>query len=82
VLLKDVNDSALQLCALSEKLFALGVMPYYLHCLDKARGTGHFEVAQHLALALHQQLQRLLPGYLVPKLVSEQAGAAYKLPLN
>lgn len=82
VLLRNVNDSVLALHALSEKLFDLGVMPYYLHLLDKATGTGHFEVTKPKALALYKQLQILLPGYLVPKLVSEQAGAAYKIPLS
>lgn len=81
VLLKGVNDSVTILGALSEKLFTLGILPYYLHLLDKAKGTGHFEVSAATALDLYQQLQVLLPGYLVPKLVSEQAGAAYKIPL-
>ncbi|MEQ1636371.1 MAG: EF-P beta-lysylation protein EpmB [Methylococcales bacterium] len=82
VLLKDVNDSASVLQALSEKLFSLNVMPYYLHLLDKATGTGHFEVAKPVAIRIYQQLQELLPGYLVPKLVSEQAGAAYKISVS
>lgn len=81
VLLKGINDSVTVLTTLSEKLLMLGVLPYYLHLLDKAKGTGHFEVSEKIALDLYQQLQTLLPGYLVPKLVSEQAGAAYKIPL-
>ncbi len=79
VLLKDINDSTEQLCRLSEKLFALGIMPYYLHLLDKATGTGHFEVDQETAIALMNQVKQQLPGYLVPKLVREQAGAANKI---
>ncbi len=82
VLLKGVNDSVDSLCDLSQKLMDIGVLPYYLHTLDKAKGTGHFEVSKTVALGLYQQLQMLLPGYLVPKLVSEQAGAAYKTPLH
>jgi L-lysine 2,3-aminomutase len=46
--------------------------------LDKATGTAHFEVKQATALKIHQQLQNNLPGYLVPKLVKEQAGKASK----
>lgn len=79
VLLKGVNDQVGALVALSERLFACRVLPYYLHLLDKASGTGHFEVSEQQALSLYQQLQIRLPGYLVPKLVREQAGAAYKL---
>ncbi|MCK9618924.1 MAG: EF-P beta-lysylation protein EpmB [Methylobacter sp.] len=78
VLLKGVNDDAEVLCELSEQLFSHGIIPYYLHLLDKATGTGHFEVSETEALALMQQVQAALPGYLVPKLVKEQAGATSK----
>lgn len=78
VLLKGVNDNAEQLCALSERLFSHGIIPYYLHSLDKANGTGHFEVAESEALKLINQVQQTLPGYLVPKLVKEQAGGTSK----
>ena len=79
VLLKNINDSATTLVALSEKLFTLGVLPYYLHLLDKASGTHHFEVNQTVAISLMQQIKEQLPGYLVPKLVREQAGAKNKI---
>ena len=78
VLLKGVNDDAEVLCHLSEKLFEQNVIPYYLHVLDKASGTGHFEVSNKEALALIERVQALLPGYLVPKLVRERAGALAK----
>jgi EF-P beta-lysylation protein EpmB len=79
VLLKGVNDCAEELCRLSETLFAAGVLPYYLHLLDRAEGTGHFEVPEPEAAAIMRQVQQNLPGYLVPKLVREQAGALSKL---
>jgi L-lysine 2,3-aminomutase len=78
VLLKGVNDNPKILCDLSENLFRYGIMPYYLHLLDKATGTGHFEVPKAEALAIYQQVQSNLSGYLVPKLVNERAGAAFK----
>jgi EF-P beta-lysylation protein EpmB len=78
VLLKGVNDNAEVLGELSEKLFAIGIIPYYLHLLDKASGTGHFELEESRAVDIMAQLQAALPGYLVPKLVKEQAGAASK----
>lgn len=78
VLLKEVNDDVFQLAQLSEGLFSLGIMPYYLHLLDKASGTAHFEVSKTVAVLLMQQLQAQLPGYLVPKLVKEEAGKAAK----
>lgn len=78
VLLKGVNDDAKVLGELSEQLFGHGIIPYYLHLLDKATGTGHFEVSEAKALTLIRQVQANLPGYLVPKLVKEQAGARSK----
>ncbi|GFO73143.1 L-lysine 2,3-aminomutase [Bathymodiolus japonicus methanotrophic gill symbiont] len=78
VLLKGINDNAQVLQALSEKLFTTGVLPYYLHLLDKAKGTAHFEMSQIKAIKLHQKLQQVLPGYLVPKLVKEQQGEVAK----
>lgn len=81
VLLKGVNDSAAILAELSETLFSLGVIPYYLHLLDRVTGTAHFEVAEDQATALMAVLRRRIPGYLAPRLVREQAGAAAKTPV-
>lgn len=78
VLLKGVNDEVTTLCELSEQLFTHGIIPYYLHILDKATGTGHFEVPENEARALLQHVQQHLPGYLVPKLVKEVAGTKSK----
>lgn len=78
VLLAGVNDQADTLQALSQRLFQLGVLPYYLHVLDKVQGSAHFEVSLPRAQEIYAQLQCLLPGYLVPKLVREQAGKAHK----
>jgi L-lysine 2,3-aminomutase len=52
-----------------------------LHLLDRVQGAAHFEVDETRAKALHQALRERLPGYLVPQLVREQAGAASKTPL-
>lgn len=81
VLLKGVNDSSQALAALNEKLFDCGVLPYYLHMLDMVQGAAHFAVAEERAKEIMHELRLSLPGYLVPRLVREQAGAPYKLPL-
>jgi EF-P beta-lysylation protein EpmB len=80
VLLKGINDSADALIALSQALFAAGVLPYYLHLLDKAKGTAHFDVPDEQADHLMRVLLRSLPGYLVPRLVREEAGQPHKTP--
>ena len=78
VLLAGVNDSVAALADLSESLFAARVLPYYLHLLDKVQGAAHFDVAASRALTLHRELAARLPGYLVPRLVREVAGAPAK----
>ncbi len=81
VLLRGVNDSVDALAALSERAYAAGVLPYYLHQLDRVAGTAHFEVADEEARSLHAALSARLSGYLVPKLVREVAGDPAKRPL-
>lgn len=81
VLLKGVNDDASVLSQLSHKLFAQGILPYYLHQLDRVAGSAHFEVEDDMACRILEQLRQQLPGYLVPKLVREIAGEANKTPL-
>ena len=81
VLLKGVNDSVDALVELSQSLFAVGVTPYYLNLLDRVRGTAHFEVPEAQARDLMRGLRFRLPGYLVPRLVREVAGAPGKMPL-
>jgi L-lysine 2,3-aminomutase len=67
---------------LSERLFEVGVMPYYLHLLDRVRGAAHFEVGDEEARGLYRGLLGVLPGYLVPRLVREVPGAGAKVPLG
>lgn len=81
VLLRGVNDDVDTLAALSERGFDAGVLPYYLHQLDRVRGAAHFEVSDGRARALHRALSARLSGYLVPKLVREVAGDPGKRPL-
>ena len=81
VLLAGVNDDLDTLCELQEKCFASGVLPYYLHLLDRVRGAAHFEVDEVGARQLHAGLRSRLPGYLVPRLVREVPGARGKVPV-
>ncbi len=81
VLLRGVNDDADTLVDLSERLANLGVLPYYLHQLDRVRGAAHFEVPIDNGLRLIEELRRRLPGYAVPRYVREVAGEPYKVDL-
>lgn len=79
VLLAGVNDSVDALASLSERLVAIGVVPYYLHLLDRVRGTAAFEVDEPRARRLHAALKARLPGYAVPRLAREVPGESAKV---
>ena len=81
VLLKGVNHSATILSELSYRLFDAGIMPYYLHVLDKVKGAHHFDLMPNDINQIYTELLANLPGYLVPKLVQEIAGEKNKTPL-
>jgi EF-P beta-lysylation protein EpmB len=82
VLLRGVNDSVEALEALSRRLFAIGVLPYYLHLLDPVAGAAHFEVPEPVARQLWSGLSDRLPGYLVPRLAREVPGEGAKRVLG
>ena len=81
VLLAGVNDTVEAQAELAAASFEAGILPYYLHTLDRVAGAAHFESGADTA-ALMEGLRRRLPGYLVPRLVREEAGGAYKTPLD
>lgn len=82
VLLKSINDDVQSQVDLSETLFDAGVLPYYLHLLDKVNGAVHFDSDEQQAIAMMHQLYKKLPGFLVPKLVREIGGQAHKTPID
>jgi len=82
VLLQGVNDDATTLLNLHDTLFQYGVVPYYLHLLDRVAGAAHFEVDETTAVEIVSALRERVPGYLVPQLVREIAGAANKSPIG
>jgi len=45
-------------------------------------GAAHFDCSLSDIHATYQEVQRQLPGYLVPKLVKEEAGRPYKTLLS
>ena len=82
VLLSGVNDDVQILKRLSHQLFTAGILPYYLHLLDKVAGASHFWVDDETAKQLMRKLTRELSGYLVPRLMREEAGKASKTPID
>lgn len=82
VLLRGINNDADALCALSERLGEVGIMPYYLHLLDRVAGAAHFQVDLREARRLLRSMRARLPGFLVPRLAREDAGRASKTVLG
>ncbi|OCG23889.1 EF-P beta-lysylation protein EpmB [Gilliamella sp. wkB108] len=78
VLLKNINDDVNVLAQLSNKLFDAGILPYYIHLLDKVQGAAHFLVSDSEAKQLMQRLASCVSGYLVPKLAREIGGEKSK----
>ncbi len=81
VLLAGINDNLETLETLCRRLINTGVMPYYLHQLDRVSGTAHFEADRDRGRLLVQQLAARLPGYAVPRFVQEIAGEPNKTAL-
>ena len=81
VLLRGVNDTVEALAELSERLIEIGVMPYYLHQLDRVVGAAHFEVERATGHMLISELRKRLPGYAVPRYVVEEPGRPHKTVL-
>ena len=82
VIMQGVNNSTKILSELSTKLFSIGILPYYIHLLDKVQGAAHFEVSESEAKLRINELRKELPGYLVPKLVKEEANEPNKTPIT
>ncbi len=78
VLLKGVNDHPDVLIELSSRLVDHGIIPYYLHQLDRVSGSAHFEVSKQKGKRLMKILTEKLPGYAVPKYVCEISGMPSK----
>ena len=81
VLLRGINDSTAVQRDLCLSLINLGVLPYYLHQLDRVQGAAHFEVPVEVGRRIISELQASLPGYAVPRYVQEIAGQPSKTPL-
>ncbi len=81
VLLKDINDDAASLLELNETLSSSGIIPYYLHQLDKIKGAHHFEVSEKKGLDLIKKLRGLTSGYNIPEYVKEIPHKKNKTPI-
>jgi lysine 2,3-aminomutase len=82
VLLRGVNDSQEALESLFRGLYRAGVVPYYLHYPDLAKGTNHFRIPLERALQLVSSLDGQLPGLALPKLTIDIPGGFGKISIS
>lgn len=81
VLLRGINDDVNVLTKLCGILADHGIVPYYLHQLDRVQGAMHFEVTEAEGLRLVEEIAKRLPGYAVPRYVKEISGMPGKTPI-
>lgn len=82
VLLRHVNDSLESQRELALRLLDIGILPYYLHQLDRVRGAAHFECPADLGVSIVAAMRESLPGYAVPRFVQEIPGESSKTLLR
>ena len=82
VLLKGVNNDAGILTRLMRGLVGARVKPYYLHHLDKAKGTGHFRCSVEEGQQLMAALRGRLSGLCQPTYVLDIPGGHGKVPIG
>lgn len=82
VLLKGINDDPETLKTLCEMLADRGILPYYLHQLDRVQGAAHFEVNEDKGIELIKAISQKLSGYAVPRYVREISGEPGKTPIT
>ncbi|HTD67707.1 MAG TPA: KamA family radical SAM protein, partial [Candidatus Limnocylindria bacterium] len=82
VLLKHVNDDALVLRALFQKLLMCRVRPYYLYQCDLISGSAHLRTGVPKGLEIMEKLRGHTTGYAVPQYVIDAPGGGGKVPIN
>ena len=82
VLLRGVNDQLEVLGRLFETLLGIRVKPYYLHQIDRVRGTAHFQVPLARSLELAAGLRGRISGMAMPHFMIDLPGGGGKIELT
>ena len=82
VLLRGVNDTEAALEALLRTMLRARVKPYYLHHLDPAPGTAHFQVPIEEGQNLLRRLRGRITGLAWPTYVLDIPGGHGKVPIG
>ncbi|MFO1496939.1 MAG: KamA family radical SAM protein [Verrucomicrobiota bacterium] len=82
VLLRRVNDDAIVMKALVQKLLMCRVKPYYIYQCDLIAGSAHLRSSVRQGIKLMEQLRGHTTGYAVPQYVIDAPGGGGKVPVN
>jgi lysine 2,3-aminomutase len=82
VLLRHVNDDAIVMRALMQKLLMCRVKPYYLYQCDLISGSAHLRASVRKGLEVMEALRGHTTGYAVPQYVIDAPGGGGKVPIN
>lgn len=82
VMLRGINDSVEDLSELMRTFVEHGVVPYYLHHLDRAPGTSHFHVPIAKAHRILRELRGHYSGLCQPTYVVDLPGGFGKSPIG
>ena len=82
VLLKGVNDDAVVMKALVQKLLMCRVRPLYIYQCDLINGSAHLRTSVRRGLEIMEQLRGHTTGYAVPQYVIDAPGGGGKVPVN
>ena len=81
VLLKGVNDDPAVMKQLVQKLLTIRVRPYYLHHMDRVKGTSHFCTSVEQGLKIMAGLRGHTSGMAIPYYVIDLPGGKGKVPI-
>lgn len=81
VLLRGVNDDALVMKRLVQKLVAIRVRPYYIFQCDLEHGIGHFRVPLSKGIEIMETLRGHTSGLCIPTYCLEAVEGGGKIPI-
>jgi lysine 2,3-aminomutase len=81
VLMKDVNDDAVIVKELMQKLLKIRVRPYYMYMADETKGANHFRTPIAKGLEIIDKLRGWTSGLAIPHFVIDAPGGGGKIPI-
>jgi len=82
VLLAGVNDDAVVMKELVQKLLLCRVRPYYLYQCDLIRGSSHLRTSVAKGVEIIEAWRGHTTGYAIPQFVIDAPGGGGKVPVN